>query len=53
MGSIEEIQEALKLIPARTELVIVQRAGHELVSVMTIGDVVVTVVKAFRKFVAE
>lgn len=53
MGSIEEIQEALKLIPARTELVIVQRAGHELVSVKTIGDVVATVVKAFRKCVTE
>jgi predicted alpha/beta-hydrolase family hydrolase len=53
MGSIEEIEEALKLVPARTELVIVQRTGHELVSVKTIGDVVVTVVKAFRKFFAE
>jgi hypothetical protein len=53
MGSIEEIQEALKLIPARTELVIVQRAGHELGSKKTIGDVVVFVVEAFQKFTAE
>lgn len=53
MGSVEEIEEAVKLIPARTELVIVQRAGHELGSKKTMGDVVVVVVEAFQKFFAE
>jgi predicted alpha/beta-hydrolase family hydrolase len=29
-GSIEEIESARKLIPARTELVVVESAGHDL-----------------------
>jgi predicted alpha/beta-hydrolase family hydrolase len=29
-GTIEEIQEALRLIPARTELMHVEGAGHDL-----------------------
>jgi len=53
MGSVEEIQEALKLISARTELMTVQHAGHELVSAKTIGNVVAAAVEAFRKFAAS
>jgi hypothetical protein len=53
MGTIEEIQEALKLIPARTELVILQGAGHELASARTVHDAVKTIVKAFWNFVTQ
>jgi hypothetical protein len=53
MGRLEEMQEAVKGIPARTELVTIEHVGHELVSVRNIGDVTATVVKAFWKFVAE
>jgi predicted alpha/beta-hydrolase family hydrolase len=53
MGSIEEIQEALKLVPTRTELLIIQRAGHELVSTKTIGEVILAVAVAFRDFVLK
>jgi uncharacterized protein len=52
MGTIEEMQEAVKLIPARAALMPVEGAGHELVSARTVGDVTATVVKAFWKFVA-
>jgi len=30
-GSVEELEEALRLIPARTKLVVVNRAGHDLI----------------------
>ena len=53
MGTIEEIQEALKLIPARTELMILHGAGHELASARTVHDAAKTVVKAFWSFVAR
>ncbi len=49
-GSIEALTEALKLISARTELMLVRGAGHELVSARTVGDVTATVVEAFWKF---
>jgi predicted alpha/beta-hydrolase family hydrolase len=49
-GSIEELTAALKLIPARTELVAIQGAGHDLVSAKTVGDVTTSVVEAFWKF---
>jgi hypothetical protein len=52
-GSIEELTSALKLIPARTEQMLVRGAGHELVSARTIEDVITTVVETFRKFVAQ
>ncbi len=52
IGSMEELTAALKLIPARTELMLVKGAGHELVSART-GTDVTTVVRAFWKFVAE
>ena len=51
MGTPEEIQEALNLIPAKAGLVIVRGAGHELASARTIEDVTKTVVEAFWKFV--
>jgi predicted alpha/beta-hydrolase family hydrolase len=49
-GSIEELTAALMLIPARTELMTVQSAGHDLVSPKTAGDVTTRVVKAFCNF---
>jgi uncharacterized protein len=49
-GSIEELTEALNLVPARTELVTVQSVGHDLVSAKTVGAMTTTVVTAFRKF---
>jgi hypothetical protein len=51
-GSIEEMTAALKLIPARTELLAVQGAGHELVSARTVAEVTATIEKAFSKFIA-
>ena len=52
MGTIEEMQEAVNLIPVRTMLMPIERAGHELTSVRTVVDVTTTVVKAFWNFVA-
>jgi uncharacterized protein len=52
-GSIEELTAALKLIPARTELMLVKGAGHELASAGTVHDVATAVVTAFWKFVTE
>jgi hypothetical protein len=52
-GSIEEMTAALKLITARTEVVIIQGAGHDLVSAKTVGAVTATVVKAFWSFAAQ
>jgi hypothetical protein len=52
-GLIQEMTTALKLIPARTELLAVQGAGHELVSARTVTEVTATVVKAFSKFIAQ
>lgn len=52
-GSIEEMKAALKLIPARTELLTVERAGHELVSMRTKDDVARSIVQAFWRFVAQ
>jgi hypothetical protein len=52
-GSIEELTSALKLIPARTEQMLVRGAGHELVSARTVENVITTVVERFRKFVAQ
>ena len=49
-GSIKELTAALKLIPARTELVTIQGAGHDLVSAKTAVAVATTVVAAFGEF---
>jgi hypothetical protein len=52
-GTVEELTTALKLIPARTELMLVQGGGHELASAKSIASVTHAVVQAFRKFVAQ
>jgi hypothetical protein len=49
-GSLDEMVAALKLIPARTELVPVTAAGHELMTKRNRDDVLRTVVEAFRLF---
>jgi hypothetical protein len=49
-GSIEELVAALTLIPARTELLPVAGAGHELVTKRNRDQVSKTVVEAFRVF---
>jgi len=45
-GSIDEMKVALKLIPARTELLPVSSAGHELVTKRNRDEVPKTVVEA-------
>ncbi len=52
-GSIEELTAALKLIPVRTELMLVKGSGHELVSARTVQDVTTVVETAFWRFVTE
>ncbi len=53
MGAGEEMREALRDVPARTELLVIEGAGHELIAVRTVTEVTKTVVNAFRKFFAE
>jgi predicted alpha/beta-hydrolase family hydrolase len=50
MGMIEEMQQAVELIPARTALMPVEGAGHELISARTIRDVTTRMVEEFWKF---
>ncbi len=49
-ASIEEMTEALKLIPARTELLIVEGSGHELLTKRNRDQVQIQVVQAFQSF---
>jgi uncharacterized protein len=49
-GSIDEMEAALELIPARTELLRIATAGHELVTKRNRDEVSRTVVEAFRLF---
>ncbi len=49
-GSIEELASALKLIPARTELLSVTGAGHELLSKKNHHELPGQIVEAFRSF---
>jgi uncharacterized protein len=49
-GSIDEVTVALKLIPARTELLPITGAGHELVTKRNRDELSKTVVEAFHKF---
>jgi hypothetical protein len=51
-GSIDELKSALKLIPARTELLPVTGAGHELLSKKNREELPATVVETFRSFAA-
>jgi predicted alpha/beta-hydrolase family hydrolase len=50
-GSIDEVVAALKLIPARTELLPVTGAGHELVTKRNHDQLSKIVVEAFRSFI--
>jgi predicted alpha/beta-hydrolase family hydrolase len=51
-GSIDELEAAVKLVPARTELLPVTGAGHELLSKRNRDELPGVVVKTFRSFVA-
>lgn len=53
MGELEEMRQAIKLIPVKTEMISIEGAGHELVSARTVQDVTAIIVKAFWKFVAQ
>jgi uncharacterized protein len=50
-GSISEIEEALKLIPARTRLVPVESAGHELMSRRNRDKLPRSIVEVFMGFI--
>jgi uncharacterized protein len=50
-GTIEEMKTALKLIPARTELIAIDGAGHELMTAKNRDQVGKRVVEAFLRFV--
>lgn len=49
-GSIDELKSALKLIPARTELLSIAGAGHELLSKKNREELPEIIVKTFRRF---
>jgi predicted alpha/beta-hydrolase family hydrolase len=49
-GSIDEMEAALDLIPARTDLLPITAAGHELVTKRNRDEVSRTVVESFRLF---
>ncbi len=51
-GSIDELASALKLIPARTELLPVTGAGHELLSKKNREQLPAIVEKTFQSFAA-
>lgn len=52
-GTIEEFREALKLIPARTELLAIEGAGHELMTAKNRGELPTKIATAFVKFVRD
>lgn len=52
-GSIDEMSAALKLIPARTELLQIAGAGHELMTKRNRDEAPKRVVEAFRLFAYE
>jgi hypothetical protein len=52
-GSIDEMVAALTLIRARTELLPVTGAGHELVTKRNRDEVTKIVVEAFRSFTSD
>jgi uncharacterized protein len=52
-GSIDEVVEALQLIPARTELLPVTSAGHELATKRNRDEVSQIVAEAFRSFLND
>lgn len=52
-GTREELETALKMIPARTELMMVAGAGHELMSKRNAAELPGRVVEGFVRFVAR
>jgi uncharacterized protein len=50
-GTQVELEAALKMIPARTELMIVSAAGHELMTARNRATLPTTIVEVFLKFV--
>ena len=50
-GSIAEMEAALKLVPARTELLTVSGAGHELIAKGKPDELSMRLVRAFCSFV--
>lgn len=52
-GSIEELRSALALIPAKTRLVEIAGAGHELTPKRGLDAVVETIVREWTRFLAE
>jgi hypothetical protein len=51
-GSIAEIEEAMRLIPARSELLAIAGAGHELITNKNRGELGSLIVKTFARFAA-
>lgn len=49
-GSIAEMEEALKLIPAKTELLAVSNAGHELMTIRNRAALCEQVIQRFISF---
>ncbi len=49
-ASVQEMTEALKLIPAQTELITVESSGHELMTKRTRDKLLTRVVQAFQSF---
>lgn len=52
-GTIEELTAALKLIPARTQLVAIEGAGHELMTKRNAAELPAVVKSAFESFFGE
>jgi uncharacterized protein len=50
-GSIEEMTAALKLIPARTEMLLIEGAGHELMTASNRAEFPKTITETFVAFV--
>jgi hypothetical protein len=52
-GTIEELRSALKLIPARNELLVIEGGGHELAAKRNLDKVSRMIVETFRAFTSE
>ncbi len=48
-GTVEELTNALKLIPAHTRLLVIESAGHELVSKRNAAELPAEIVKSFEE----
>ncbi len=49
-GTIDEVTAALKLIPAKTELLPIEGAGHELLTKKNAGELPMRIVEVFKAF---